>query len=191
MVKSPLYIVTGSGKGKTTAALGYALREVLQGRKATVIQFLKGGGYTGELFSTLAFGNLFTIKQFGYGCPIAVELRAGRLKCTKCGSCFRENRKVEHAFGPQALVCAWEAVTSGDNGVVVLDEISHALNHNLIDLQEVLRLVNSRHAGTDLVLTGRKMPAELIKLATIATSCEAVKHPLTNHGIDARRGIEY
>ncbi len=191
MAQTQLYVVTGSGKGKTTAALGYALREVLKGRKATVIQFLKGGGYTGELFSAPVFGELFTIKQFGYGCPIASDICAGRLKCTKCGICFRENRNMEHAFAPQALACAWEEVTSGANGVVVLDEISHALNHQLIDLHEVLCLVKGCCAETDLVLTGRNMPAALIELATIATSCEAVKHPLTNKGIDARWGIEY
>jgi cob(I)alamin adenosyltransferase len=191
MRKSQLYVVTGNGKGKTTAALGYALREVLKGHQATVIQFLKGGGYTGELFSTPAFGKLFTIKQFGYGCPIAAEIRSGRQKCTKCGLCFRENRKIEHAFAPKALACAWQEVTSGANRVVVLDEISHVLNHKLIDLAEVLRLVTSRSEGTDLVLTGRKMPVELIGLATIATCCEAVEHPLTSKGIDARRGIEY
>jgi cob(I)alamin adenosyltransferase len=191
MAKSQLYVVTGSGKGKTTAALGYALREVLKGRKATVIQFLKGSGYTGELFSAATFGELFAIKQFGYGCPIASDIRAGRLKCTKCGICFRENRKIEHAFAPRALACAWEEVTSGANGVVVLDEISHALNRKLIALSEVLCLVKRCCAETDLVLTGRQMPVELIEMATMATSCEAVKHPLTNKGIDARWGIEY
>jgi cob(I)alamin adenosyltransferase len=190
MENSQLYVVTGNGKGKTTAALGYALREVLHGNKVTVIQFLKGGGYTGELFSTAVFGNLFTIKQFGYGCFMADDIRSGRQKCSKCGVCFRENRRTCHAYAPKALAYAWQEVTSGVNKVVVLDEISHALRHELIDLAEVVKLIKSRPLGTDVVLTGRNMPDELIQLAQIATSCEAVKHPMAS-GIDARWGIEY
>lgn len=190
MEHSQFYVVTGSGKGKTTAALGYALREVLHGNKVTVIQFLKGGGYTGELFSTTVFGDLFTIKQFGYGCFMADDIRSGRQKCIKCGVCFRENRKASHAFAPKALACAWQEVTSGANKVVVLDEVSHALRHGLLELAEVVKLVKSRPRGTDVVLTGRHMPDELIQLAQLATSCEAVKHPMAS-GIDARWGIEY
>ena len=77
-----------------------------------------------------------------------------------------------------------------DINVLVLDEISHAIKHKLIDLESVLDLVTTRPPQVSIVLTGRNMPPELIQLADEASECRVVKHPIDS-GIDARRGTEY
>ncbi|WP_425060748.1 Corrinoid adenosyltransferase [Sporomusa carbonis] len=184
-----IYIFTGPGKGKTTAALGLAVRAAASGTRAAVVQFLKGGGYTGELYSATYLAPNFSIKQFGFGCPIAAEIKAGQALCSKCGRCFRENRNPANNYATQALKYAQDLL-NGSVGVLMLDEISHALKHKLISLDAVLKLVTTRPPGVTLVLTGRNMPFELIELAHQASECRIVKHPIDN-GIDARRGIEY
>lgn len=185
-----IIIYTGDGKGKTTAALGLAVATAAAGRPAVVVQFLKGGGYTGELFAQVHLAPYLTIRQFGHGCPRAAEIRGGDAKCDKCGHCFRENRNPAHGYAGSAL--AWAAAALRDNppALLVLDEISHALRHGLIGLADVLSLLESRPPATAIVLTGRHMPPALLELADRVTECRAVKHPMKN-GIDARRGIEY
>lgn len=187
--RGKVYIFTGSGKGKTTSALGLAVRAAASGEQAVVVQFLKGGGYTGELYSERYLEPYFSIKQFGFGCPTATEIKSGQALCTKCGQCFRENRNPANGFAPQALAYA-RGVLNDNIKVLVLDEISHAIKHKLIKLEEVLDLVTRRPPKVSIVLTGRNMPPELIELADEATECRVVKHPI-NVGIDARRGTEY
>ncbi|SMD06138.1 cob(I)yrinic acid a,c-diamide adenosyltransferase [Sporomusa malonica] len=184
-----IIIFTGSGKGKTTAALGVAIQAAGNGQRAAVVQFLKGGGYTGELYSARYLDPYFSIKQFGFGCPIAVEIQSGEALCTKCGQCFRENRNPANHFAPQALAYAQELMNESVD-VLVLDEISHAIKHKLIELEAVLALLNGRTPGMSIVLTGRNMPPEIIEMADDASECRVVKHPIDS-GIDARRGIEY
>lgn len=182
-------IFTGPGKGKTTAALGLAVRAAASGQQAVVVQFLKGGGYTGELYSARYLEPYFSIKQFGFGCPIAAEIKSGQVLCTKCGQCFRENRNPANGFAPQALAYARDVLNQNIK-VLVLDEISHAIKHKLINLEDVLDLMIKRPPHVSIVLTGRNMPPELIELADEASECRVVKHPIDS-GIDARRGTEY
>ena len=99
-------IFTGDGKGKTTAALGLAVSAAANKQQVLIVQFLKGGGYTGELFAASYFKPYMTIKQFGYGCPIAAQLKSGEQLSNKSGVCFRENRKDANQFAPKALVFA-------------------------------------------------------------------------------------
>ncbi|MCX7780597.1 MAG: cob(I)yrinic acid a,c-diamide adenosyltransferase [Negativicutes bacterium] len=183
-------IFTGDGKGKTTAAIGVAVRAALNRQYAAVTQFLKGGGYTGELFAAAYLEPFFTIRQFGYGCPIAADIRSGEQKCDKCGLCFRENRKMENGYAQQALRYARELLAGRAPDVLVLDEVSHALRHKLIEEADIVDLIMSRPRHTSIVLTGRQMPASLLAMADIITECQAVKHPI-RQGIDARRGVEY
>ncbi|VBB06834.1 atp:cob(i)alamin adenosyltransferase coba/cobo/butr [Lucifera butyrica] len=191
-IKEPkIYVFTGSGKGKTTAALGMALQTALIERRAVIVQFLKGGGYTGELYAAAWLAPYLEIKQFGYGCPIGEEIRTGRLKCTKCGLCFRENRNPVHQFAPQALAFAARIIAGGQADLLVLDEVSHAIKHNLIRAEAVLELVRQRPPHMTLVFTGRSMPETLREIADCVTECYPVKHPLPLQGIDARHGIEY
>jgi len=185
-----IIIFTGNAKGKTTAALGLAVVAAANNQSATVIQFLKGGGYTGELSAQQFLAPYLQIRQFGYGCSRADAIRLGSGKCNKCGVCFRENCRPKHGFAVAACDYAEQVVTAATNGIVVLDEISHAIRRGLLPLERVSALIAKRPPGLTMVLTGRQMPDELIKLADQVTECVMVKHPLTA-GIDARRGSEY
>lgn len=186
---SQIIIYTGDGKGKTTAALGHAVAAVATGGRAVVVQFLKGGGYTGELFAQCYLPNL-TIRQFGHGCAISAKLKSGDDTCRKCGVCFRENRNPARGYAGQALEYAAAALESGEVGLLVLDEVSHAIRRGLVPADKIVALLAGRPAATTVVLTGRNMPGALIALADRVTECRAVKHPLAA-GIDARRGSEY
>jgi cob(I)alamin adenosyltransferase len=189
-VPAPLIIYTGDGKGKTTAALGLAVTAAAGRRRAVVVQFQKGGGYSGELFAQLHLPAI-TIRQFGHGCALAARIKSGEAVCRKCGECFRENRKPGNPYAAQALAYAAQVLRDERPAVLVLDEISHALRRGHISLGQVTALVKSRPPETTIVLTGRHMPDELIQIADSVTICKAVKHPMKDLSIDARRGIEY
>ena len=188
-VQGKIVIFTGDGKGKTTAALGLAVGAAANKQQVMIVQFLKGGGYTGELFAASYLKAFLTIKQFGYGCPISEMIKSGEQVCTKCGVCFRENRKASNEFAPKALAFAAEVLETQKIDLLVMDEISHAIRHQLISKQAVLDLL-AKSTHSDIVLTGRNMPEELMAIADQVTVCHAVKHPMS-HGIDARRGTEY
>lgn len=187
---SRIYVITGPGKGKTTTALGYALKGVWLKQKSVVIQFLKGGGYTGELVSADRLFPWLKIYQFGHGCPIAAEIRSGEKLCNSCGLCFRENRNPKHGYAQLAMAKAWQVMTNQEAQWILLDEISHAVRHGLLDEQEVLRYIDLKPDHVNLVLTGRNMSEAILGKANCITQCEALKHPMTK-GIAARRGSEY
>ncbi len=187
---SPLLIYTGDGKGKTTAALGHAVAAAACGRRAVVVQFQKGGGYSGELFAQTCLPAL-TIRQFGHGCAIAARIRSGEDTCRKCGECFRANRDPANPYAAQALEYAARVLRDERPAVLVLDEISHAVRRGLLSPGQVAALLDARPPETTIVLTGRHMPDELIALADSVVECRAVKHPMKDLKIDARRGIEY
>lgn len=188
--KGLIRIFTGNGKGKTTAAIGSALRAAGENRRVTIIQFLKGTGYTGELSTAPLITPKLVIKQFGFGCHISAEIKSGTAVCTKCGTCFHENRNPANNFAPSAMACAHIVLHSGEVDLLVLDEISHAIKHRLIKADDVVDMLKTRPPQIEIILTGRDMPPELINIADEITECRPVKHPMTN-GLDARRGIEY
>lgn len=192
MLTTGLVVVTGDSKGKTTNALGYALTALGLGKKVSMVQFQKGGGYSGELFVSEHFLGLFDIRQFGGGCPISEQIRSGELLCSKCGYCFRENKNPANDFARQALRHVWQNLKLVAPKVLILDEVSHAINNKLVSLAEIQEIIDFCHQTKMLlVLTGRRMPQALIEQADIATECKMVKHPRRDQGIDARRGIEY
>jgi len=188
--KGLIQVYTGNGKGKTTAALGLALRAVGCGWKVAFIQFLKGSSYTGELFSTARFGEQWHYAQFGWGCPFSALIRHGQMVCSKCGQCFRENRNHAHNFAPLALAYAKKMAATGQYKLLVLDEISHAIRWGLLTVDEVLEFLQRKPSELEVVLTGRQMAPEILAAADLVTELAALKHPL-ERGIPSRRGIEY
>ncbi len=168
-----IQIYTGHGKGKTTAALGLALRAVGHGLKVMMIQFMKGKINYGELTSAQQLPN-FTIEQ--YGRPDFVN---------------PENPdKEDIRLAQQALKRAQEVVCSRKYDMVILDEINVAASFGLIQSSDVVELMKKKPEAVELILTGRYMPEEFIECADLISEIREVKHHFQT-GTPARKGIEY
>ncbi|MCK4940882.1 cob(I)yrinic acid a,c-diamide adenosyltransferase [candidate division WOR-3 bacterium] len=168
-----IHIYTGSGKGKTTAALGLALRAVGHGLKVMMIQFMKGKINYGELEAAKKLPD-FTIEQ--YGRPDFVN---------------PENPDKEDVrLAKKALARADEVIVSREYDVVILDEINVAVNFGLVGVEEVITLVKKIPEQMELILTGRYMPEELVQFADLITECRELKHYF-NKGVQARKGFDY
>jgi cob(I)alamin adenosyltransferase len=169
-----IQVYTGDGKGKTTCALGLALRAIGQGFKIYMIQFMKGRD-TGE--ARIAAERLapdFTLRHFGR--PALVNLR---------------NPEPEDlALVREAWDLARQVLEAGEHDLVILDEINLALTFKLITPDEVLEVLRRRPAWVEVVLTGRQAPPELIDLADLVTEMRPLKHYF-EAGVPARRGIEW
>lgn len=182
--------ITGHGKGKTTSGMGRAVLAAWSGERVLVVQFLKGTGYTGELRASRHWEGRLEIRQFGAGCSNSLEIGAGRMVCTRCGTCFRENKNPENRFAAKAFEYSQQAVSSGQWDLLVLDEISHPLNRGLLETARIVDWIMAERMKLRFVLTGRNMPAELLAIADEATECGMLKHPISR-GIMGRRGVEY
>jgi cob(I)alamin adenosyltransferase len=166
-------VYTGNGKGKTTAAFGLALRATGRGLKVYIIQFIKGGFDYGELYTVDKLPNL-TLKAFGRGEFITAK----------------PPDKEDVRLAEQALQLAKQTVKSGKYDVIILDEVNVALTLKLIDLEEVLKLIQTKPKHVELVLTGRNAPVQVIDASDYVTEMREVKHPYSK-GYQSRKGIEY
>jgi cob(I)alamin adenosyltransferase len=171
--KGLVQVYTGNGKGKTSAAFGLALRAIGRGLEVYIIQFIKGGFDYGELYIADKLPGL-KLKAFGRGKFVSEK----------------EPDKEDVDLAEEALRTAEEAVKSHEYDVIVLDEVNVALNLRLIKTERVLQLIREKPVQTELVLTGRKAPKEIIEAADLVTEMTEVKHPY-NSGFRARKGIEY
>ncbi len=169
-----VHLYTGHGKGKTTAALGLALRAAGHGMKSIFIQFMKGQHY-GELDAARRLDGLITIEQHG-----------SAQFCRPDDDNAEEHRR----YARGALERSREVLYGGAYPLVVLDEIVTAHLFKLIRLDEILGLLKGRPEGVELVLTGRGAPKELIDACDLVTEMREVKHYYTV-GVPAREGIEY
>lgn len=186
-------VYTGTGKGKTTAALGLAVRAAGHGFRVHMIQFMKGRGYTGELISARKLLPNFTISQFGRKCPSRSDIQKGYQKCNKCGDCFvkdRELNEMDVELANQAWQLAWEDINQKKCDILILDEIGNVLRYGLITTDKVLELIKGKPKDMELVLTGRGVPQEIYEVADLVTEMKEIKHPLKK-GISSRRGVEY
>ena len=166
-----IHVYTGDGKGKTTAALGLALRASGHGMRTYIGQFMKGQQY-GEL-DALRDDPCITIEQ--YGDP----------RCIR-----REEVTSEHvAQAQRGLQRAREAMLSGDYAIVVLDEANVALWFGLLAVEEVLAFLDLKPGGVEVILTGRRALQELIDRADLVTEMVEVKHYYAQ-GVVAREGVE-
>ncbi len=191
-------VFTGNGKGKTTSSLGLCLRAIGQGFNVYVIQFLKSGD-TGELFSVRKYLPNMTIVQFGRQALMEKQTRVfefsgkGDIKAVgpKAGKYFYFPPDADEAEPcRRALEHAFTVINSGEYNIVVLDEINCALAKNLIDINEVIRLIDNKPKNVELILTGRNVPKEIIEKADLVSEIREIKHPW-HKGVLARRGIEY
>lgn len=171
MKEGYLQVYTGTGKGKTTAAFGTAMRTVLRGGRVFFGQFIKASS-TAELFAPDHFSN-FTIEQFGEGYFIGTPPTED------------DRRLAEEGL----LKCA-EAMSSEEYDLVVMDEVNVALHYGLLAPAEVIAAIESRAPGTEVICTGRNAPEELIEAADLVTEMRKVKHYF-DRGVNARKGIEY
>lgn len=165
-----IQVYTGDGKGKTTAALGLALRASGQGLEVIVIQFLKGQQCGEHLFSQQH--DTFEIRQFSEG------------------DLFHKSDAELLENSIEAYRYAEQVITGGKYDMVILDEIFVAHWRGLISLQQIMMLLDKKPKNVELVLTGRKAPPEVIKRADLVTEMLMIKHPFCQ-GIPQRQGIEY
>jgi cob(I)alamin adenosyltransferase len=170
-----ILINTGPGKGKTTAALGTALRAVGNGMRVLVLQFLKGSWHYGELDSVLAHAPNFVLKQMGRG-----FVKVGGAETDP-----EDIRLVEAAWAE-----AREAILSGEWDLVILDEINYAISYGMLDPEQVAETLRARPEMVHVILTGRNAHPLLVELADTVTEMREVKHAYQK-GILAQRGIEY
>ncbi|MBA3876172.1 MAG: cob(I)yrinic acid a,c-diamide adenosyltransferase [Anaerolinea sp.] len=171
-------VLTGDGKGKTTAAFGQALRAAGAGLRVAIVQFIKGAWQTGEVRALRRTGLPIEVVRSGRGFTIE-RLRDPRIPMS------------EHEAAAQAgLVRARELVSGGAADLVVLDEIFGAVTAGLIGEADVLALLEARRPETHLVLTGRAAPEAVVARADLVSEVRLVKHPYVR-GVRAQRGIEF
>ena len=168
-----IQVYTGNGKGKTTAALGLAIRALGHGAKVHIIFFMKGKFPYGE-FETLSRLPNLTCQIFGHKHLIY----ANNLK------------KEEIVQAEKALKASQLAVKSGKYNLVILDEINIACAWKLIDVKDVIELIMTKPPTVELVLTGRYADQRIIDKADLVTNMDEIKHPYQK-GTKAREGIEY
>jgi len=171
--KGLVEIFTGDGRGKTSAALGIVLRALGHDFRVCIIHFMKGNYPYGEQ-ETLARLSGVTVRPFG------------RLSFVDPKNVEQEDKDE----AKKALDAAREAMLSGDYDLVVLDEVNVASGWGLVGLDEVIRLVEDRPEGVELILTGRHADRRLMKIADLVTEMVAIKHPF-DEGIEARPGLDY
>ncbi|MBA4436889.1 MAG: cob(I)yrinic acid a,c-diamide adenosyltransferase [Nitrosopumilaceae archaeon] len=177
MSKNGLTIVyTGKGKGKTTAALGIALRATGYKKKICMIQFIKGSWHYGEMESSKRLEPEFEMVAIGKGFVGIIDDKSPK----------EDHQKI----AKEAIRISNEKMQSGKYDIVILDEINYAVNLNLISLDDVLNLIKSKPENVDLVLTGNYAKEEVIEVADLVTEMKEIKHPFQK-GIKAKEGIDF
>ncbi len=164
-------VYTGNGKGKTTAALGLALRAAGSGMKVFIGQFVKGMEYS-EIKSLKKFNEYITVQQFGRGCFID-----------------RHPGKEDILYAKEGLARLIEVIGGGQFDVVILDEVNIAIHFNLLSLDEVISFIEQKPVDVELILTGRFAHQSIMDRADLVTEMREVKH-YYQQGILARAGIE-
>ncbi|XPS89528.1 CobO: cob(I)yrinic acid a,c-diamide adenosyltransferase [Desulfosarcina variabilis str. Montpellier] len=173
MKKGLLIVNTGDGKGKTTAALGMAMRAAGHGLKVCFIQFIKGSWKYGELDAVKKFSDTIDFHVMGKGFT------------WKSDDLEKDRAAARDAWG-----LAQAAMTGDKYQLVVLDEFTYLLMYNMVDLQPVMETLTSRPKDLHVVVTGRAAPPALIEAADLVTEMQPVKHPL-QAGVRAQKGIEF
>ena len=164
---------TGKGKGKTTAAMGMALRCIGHGYKVGIVQFVKGAWNTGERRALESFGDLVAFKAMGEGFTWETQDRARDI-----------------AAAEAALAAAGDMIRDPSFRMVILDELNIVLRYDYVPVQAVLALLDEKPEATHVVITGRNAKDEIIARADLVTEMTLVKHPFAA-GVKAQPGIEF
>lgn len=174
--KGLIVVITGYGKGKTTSALGMAVRACGHGMKVCIIQFMKGDLFAGEWDGIKKFGSEIELHTTGKGF---------------CGIQGNPYPWKEHrANAQEAIRLAREKILSGAFDVMVLDEINNALKLKLVDLEQVLDILHSKPDLMHLILTGRDAHPQIIELADTVSEINEIKHAYRK-GIEPQPGVDY
>jgi cob(I)alamin adenosyltransferase len=173
MKKGLLMVFTGNGKGKTTAALGLAMRAAGHGLKTCFIQFIKGSWKYGELDAVERFRDVIDFHVMGKGFTWKSK-----------------DLEKDKAEARRAWQFAQDAIASNRYHLVVLDEFTYLLKYGIIDLQPVLAVLASKPENLHVAVTGRDAPEKLLAAADLVTEMREIKHPFQK-GIKAQKGIEF
>ena len=168
-----LIVHTGKGKGKTTAAMGLAMRAIGHGMKVGIVQFVKGVWETGERQVLNRFPDLVTIKAMGEGFTWETQDRT---------------RDIEAA--ETAWATAKEMIADENYKMVILDELNIVLRYDYIPLDDVIETLKAKRLDLHVVVTGRNAKEDLIEIADLVTEMTMVKHPFRD-GVKAQAGIEF
>ena len=176
MERGLVIVYTGKGKGKTTSALGIVLRAVGYGKKISMIQFIKGSWHYGEMDSSKRLEPEFEMIAVGKGFVGILD--------------DKSSREEHEIIANEALKICKEKINSGNYDIIILDEINYAVNLNLIKIEDVISMIESKPENMDLILTGNYAKSELIEIADLVTEMREIKHPFQK-GIRAKKGIDF
>lgn len=170
--KGYIRVYTGNGQGKTTAAFGVALRAACAGKKVYIAQFVKDMKYNET--KVAQFMPNITIEQLGKGCFLD-----------------REPDKTDKILAMQALVKCEEIMRSGLYDLVVLDELTIAIHVGLLATADIIKALSQRNSHTEIIITGRYAPHEIIDFADLVTEMQEIKHYYTTSGVVSRNGFDH
>ena len=174
--KGLVIVYTGKGKGKTTAALGMALRAIGYNHKVCMIQFIKGSWHYGEMSSSKRLEPEFEMTAIGKGFVGIIDDKSPK----------EDHQKIAN----EAVRISKEKILSKNYDLVILDEINYAINLDLVNPNDILDLIKSKPENVNLVLTGNHAKSEIIEAADLVTEMKEVKHPF-QLGIKAKKGIDF
>ena len=168
-----IIVHTGNGKGKTTAALGTALRAVGCGFKVFMVQFIKGSWDYGELHVVDRLAPYFEIKVMGEGFTWETK-----------------DTKRDTEVAQKAWEFCKELIRKNEHDLLIFDEINNAIDYGYLDVKDVVEALKSKPAEMHIILTGRNASQEIIDVANLVTEMREIKHPF-HQGIYAQKGIEF
>lgn len=174
--KGLVVVITGNGKGKTTTALGIAVRACGHHLRTSIIQFMKGDIYAGEWDG---------IKKMN--CQVEL-ISTGKGFCGIQGNPYPYKEHRENA--QEAIQLARQKMESGELDILILDEINNALSLHLVDLEQVLEVIRRKPPRMHLVLTGRDAHPQVIELADTVSEIQEIRHAYRK-GIEPQPGIDY